>query len=300
MNCRLWNPRCGLAPGANRSRSAAHAGACSPPSTLQESDTASSKTTWSGWRPNDVGSWQDLKELAFRTHGFYRPLVSASFTSGRSSSLRAVAVGMRHHELLPARALDARHRVGRHPGLLRPSAIAVSAIWALNFGINMAVLWLSGRTAPWLVLCSLIAAGLLVRRRPLLAGMAVLFAAFAKEEAVMLPVIFTGWALILQVRGREAFERRGRPGWRSRPICCSRQDECDDAGRRAPGSYSFTFAPMDLAQNVLEYLDRAGTFSVIVLAARVPRLLAAPTGIGDMTRRLCDDGGGLVRGRAVR
>jgi hypothetical protein len=232
---------------------------------------------------NDVSSWQDLKELAFRTHGFYRPLVSASFAADRALyGLWPLGYGITNFCLLALSGLAVAW-LATGLGLVRPAAIAVAAIWALNFhGINMAVLWLSGRTALWLVLCSLIAAGLLVRRRPLLAGVAVLFAAFAKEEAVMLPVIFTGWALILHAddadgmrgvrrdegrfaRVREAIQSTW-PSWLAViAYLVIRGGTNAMTPSTSPWFYSFTFAPMDLVKNALEYLDRAGTFSVIVL-----------------------------------
>jgi hypothetical protein len=261
---------------------------------------------------NDVSSWQDLKELAFRTHGFYRPLVSASFAADRAIyGLWPLGYGITNFGLLVLSTLAVAW-VATGLGLNRSAAIAVAAIWSLNFhGINMAVLWLSGRTALWLVLCSLLAAGLLVRRRPLLAGVAVLFAAFAKEEAVMLPVIFTAWALILRFRQvrevrqvRQEADAAGErhaaapglsrvrermleairatwPSWLAVAaylLLRSRTNAMTPA--TSPWFYSFTFAPTDLAQNVLEYLDRAGTFSVIVLvvacvaAGRLPQVSA--------------------------
>lgn len=244
---------------------------------------------------NDVSSWQDLKELAFRTHGFYRPLVSASFAADRAVyGLWPLGYGITNFCLLALSTLAVAW-VATGLGLVRPAAIAVAAIWALNFhGINMAVLWLSGRTALWLVLCSLIAAGLLARRRPLLAGIAVLFAAFAKEEAVMLPVIFTCWALILQVRQADGMpEEKGGfsrvreairstwPSWLAVAVYLVLRGRTNAMTPvTSPWFYSFTFAPMDLVKNVLEYLDRAGTFSVIVLglaclaAWRLPRVSA--------------------------
>jgi hypothetical protein len=240
---------------------------------------------------NDVSSWQDLKALAFRTHGFYRPLVSASFAADRAIyGLWPLGYGITNFGLLVLSTLAVAW-LATGLGLTRPAAIAVAAIWSLNFhGINMAVLWLSGRTALWLVLCSLLAAGLLVRRRPQLAGVAVLFAAFAKEEAVMLPVIFAGWALLLESRQADDARTRFRmleafratwPSWLAVAaylLLRSRTNAMTPA--TSPWFYSFTFAPMDLAKNVLEYLDRAGTFSVIVLvlacvaAGRLPQVSA--------------------------
>ena len=161
-------------------------------------------------------------------------------------------------------------------GLSRPAAIAAAGIWALNFhGINMAVLWLSGRTALWLVLCALLAAGLFVRKQWVLAGVAVLFAAFAKEEAVMLPASSTGWALILPARNvlqtrnglisREVI-RSTWAAWLAVAVYLALRATTNAmTPSTSPSVYSFTFAPLDIAKNVLEYLDRAATFSALVL-----------------------------------
>lgn len=239
---------------------------------------------------NDVSSWQDLKELALRTHGFYRPLVSASFAADRALyGLWPLGYGITNFCLLVLSTL-ALTWVATGLGLVRPAAIAAAALWALNFhGINMAVLWLSGRTALWLVLCALLAAGLLVRRRSLLAGVAVLFAAFAKEEAVMLPAILTGWALILhagsapssRVSSLREVIRSTWPAWLAvAAYLVLRSTTNAMTPATSPWFYSFTFAPMDVVKNVLEYLDRAGTFSAIVLllaclvAWRLPEVTA--------------------------
>ena len=71
-------------------------------------------------------------------------------------------------------------------------------MWALNFhAVNMAVLWLSGRTALCVVIAALLAAAAVVKGQPIAAGVAALLAMFAKEEAVMLPFILSGWAWVL-------------------------------------------------------------------------------------------------------
>jgi hypothetical protein len=218
---------------------------------------------------NDVSfsSWEDLKALAFRTHGFYRPLVSASFAVDRALyDLWPVGYGITNLCLLGLSTL-ALAWVATGLGLSRPAAIAAAGIWALNFhGINMAVLWLSGRTALWLVLCALLAAGLFVRKRWALAGVAVLFAAFSKEEAVMLPVIFAGWTIILHGRGVREVVRATWAAWVAVAIYLALRSSTNAmTPSTSPSFYSFTFAPLDVVKNVLEYLDRAATFSTVVL-----------------------------------
>jgi len=242
---------------------------------------------------NAVSSWEDVKELALRTHGFYRPLVSASFAVDRAAyDLWPLGYGTTNLGLLMLSTL-ALVWLATGVGLTRPAAVAAAAVWALNFhGINMAVLWLSGRTGLWLVLCALIAAGFFVRRRWMLAGVAVLFAAFAKEDAVMLPVILGGWALILHAGpdgkgSRVAHVARATwPAWLAIGIYLALRSGTNAmTPSTSPSFYSFTFAPLDVARNVLEYLDRAGTFSVLVFALACALAWRLPK-VTDRTRRL--------------
>src|SRR2546429_497729 len=77
------------------------------------------------------------------------------------------------------------------------AALTWSALWVFNWhGINMAVLWISGRTALLLTLCATLGAAAFIRRRLLPALVLVLGAMLSKEEAVMLPVVLVAWVAI--------------------------------------------------------------------------------------------------------
>ena len=147
---------------------------------------------------NHVASWQDLRALAGRSNGFYRPLVAASFALDRALyGVEPFGYGVTNLLLMIA-AAAALAWTARGLGLTAMAAVIAAAIWTLNLhGIHMAVLWLSGRTALWLVLCAFLSVGALVRQRPMLAGVAALAAMLAKEEAVMLPAMLTAWAWVL-------------------------------------------------------------------------------------------------------
>jgi len=151
---------------------------------------------------NHVSTFNDLRALAARSNGFYRPLVAASFAIDRAVyGLEPFGYGLTNLLLLIGSAA-ALAWMARGVGLTAVAAVLAAAIWALNLhGIHMAVLWLSGRTELWLTLCAFISAGALVRNRPILAGIAALGAMLAKEEAVMLPLMLAGWAWVLSPLG---------------------------------------------------------------------------------------------------
>ena len=94
-------------------------------------------------------------------------------------------------------------------GLPVPARLVAAAIFALNFhGINLAVLWISGRTALLLGAAAVWAADALIQGRPMLAGGLALVAMLSKEEAVVLPLVFAAWAAIRV----EVDARRRGPG----------------------------------------------------------------------------------------
>src|SRR5262245_16384046 len=148
---------------------------------------------------NRIGSFADLRALAARSNGFYRPLVAASFAIDRAThGIAPFGYGVTNLLLLIA-AAAALAWTARGLGLSALAAVVAAAVWAFNFhGIHMAVLWLSGRTELWLVLGAFLSAGAVARRRPILTAVTAFAAMLAKEEAVMLPVMLAGWAFILQ------------------------------------------------------------------------------------------------------
>jgi hypothetical protein len=149
--------------------------------------------------------------------------------------------------------------------------VVVAGVWTLNFhAVNMAVLWLSGRTALCVVIAASLAASAVVRRRPTAAGAATLVAMLAKEEAVMLPFILSGWAWVLADERPQQQPvltwRLTWPAWTALAIYFAlRVQTAAMTPMTAPDAYRFVLSPGALIGNGLEYLDRACSFSAIVL-----------------------------------
>jgi hypothetical protein len=223
---------------------------------------------------NQVTSWADLRALLVRTDGFYRPLVAATFAIDRAIyGVEPFGFGVTNLILLLLGAAALAY-LGTTLGLPATTAVIGAGVWALNFhAVNMAVLWLSGRTALCVVIAALLAAALVVKRQPIAAGIAALLAMLAKEEAVTLPVILSGWAWILWRENEEGrYVRLGNvvrltwPMWVALAIYLAlRAQTTAMTPMTATASYRFVLAPGALVANALEYLDRACTFSVIVV-----------------------------------
>ena len=223
---------------------------------------------------NHVTSWADVRALLVRTDGFYRPLVAATFAIDRAIyGVEPFGFGVTNLLLLLLGAAALAY-LGTTLGLRTTTAVIAAGVWALNFhAVNMAVLWLSGRTALCVVIAALLAAAFVVRRQPIAAGVAALLAMLAKEEAVMLPVILAGWAWFLARADRERgpgrlgdVVRLAWPTWVALAIYFAlRAQTTAMTPMTATASYRFVLAPGALVANALEYLDRACTFSVIVV-----------------------------------
>jgi hypothetical protein len=105
-----------------------------------------------------------------------------------------------------------------------------------------------------------------------------MLAMFAKEEAVMLPLILSGWVWVLENDERDALRagslaRLTGPAWVALAIYLAlRFQTAAMTPMTATSSYRFVSSPAALAGNAFEYFDRAGTFSIIVLL--VAHLLA--------------------------
>jgi hypothetical protein len=157
-------------------------------------------------------------------------------------------------------------------------------VWALNFqGINMAVLWISGRTALLLTFWFVASAWTWSRGARLtsaaLAGLAML----SKEEAFVLPAVLTVWIAIDQGRGPERRDwsqlwRRTWSLWVMAVLCFAlRMQSGALTPATAPAFYRYRFDLEMLGTNALSYLDRAGTTPVLALllfwlAAGAPRV----------------------------
>lgn len=224
---------------------------------------------------NHVASWNDVRALLVRTDGFYRPVVAATFALDRAVyGLEPFGFGVTNFCLLLLGA-SALAYLATTLGLRTTTAVVVAGVWALNFhAVNMAVLWLSGRTALCVVIAALLSAAAVVKQKPLAAGVAALVAMLAKEEAVMLPFILSGWAWVLA--GERAPARPAKagdvarltwPAWIALAMYLAlRAQTAAMTPMTASDAYRFVLSPAALAGNALEYLDRACTFSLIVLA----------------------------------
>jgi hypothetical protein len=134
----------------------------------------------------------------------------------------------------------------------------------------MATLWVSGRTALLLVLFATFAAAAFLRGQWLLAAVLTFAAMLAKEEAVLLPAIFTGWTVVEGIR---------RCSWPARQrlwfIAAAAVVEIAYFGLRArsgaftmttaPPFYQLSFTGYRVFANFPAYLDRTATFSAIAL-----------------------------------
>jgi hypothetical protein len=117
---------------------------------------------------NHVTSWTDVRALLFRTDGFYRPVVATTFALDRAvHGLAPFGFGVHESDPAVARACTLGY-LATSLGLRPTTAVVVAGVWTLNFhAVNMAVLWLSGRTALCVVIPALLAAAAVVRGKPL-------------------------------------------------------------------------------------------------------------------------------------
>ena len=237
-----------------------------------------------GWiRGARIESANDAAALLTRNNGFYRPLVSATFALNYAvSGMAPLAYGVTNFALLLAGAA-LLFIVARRLNLpATPSALA-SALWAFNFhGINMAVLWVSGRTAL-LLSCAALASTLAVMNgRMMLGGVFCLLAMLSKEEAVVLPFLLACWtAMRSQTQLYPA--RRLSSMW---PLLAAlaiyfvlRLQSGAFWPATAPSYYRLTIQPSILFSNALEYLDRGATWPatvvlLVAIAARTRPILA--------------------------
>jgi hypothetical protein len=229
-----------------------------------------------GWiRGARIESANDAAALLTRHNGFYRPLVSATFALNYAvSGMAPLAYGVTNLALLLACAA-LLFMVARRLSLpAAPSALA-AALWAFNFhGINMAVLWVSGRTALLLSCAGLAATLAVLNGRMMLGGVFCLFAMLSKEEAVVLPFLLACWVYPA---------RRLSSLW---PLLAAlaiylvlRLQSGAFWPATAPSYYRLTIQPSILFSNALEYLDRGATWPaavalLVAVAARARPSLA--------------------------
>jgi len=161
-------------------------------------------------------------------------------------------------------------------GLSPRVAVLSAVLWGVNpHGVNMAVLWLSGRTALLLTLFSLLAAAAFVREMYGAAAVLLACALLSKEEAVALPFILLAWAWI---------RRGGRPPWPAVaaagvPLALylwARSATPAMTPATAPSFYRLTADPLLVMRNIAEYFDRSTTLAAAAFALAVLVYLTRP------------------------
>jgi hypothetical protein len=228
-----------------------------------------------------VRSAGDLTRLFVDTTGFYRPLVSLSFAANErlgGASPKGYGVTNLALALATAVAIACLARALQVP---MGACLFAAGVWLMNFhGINMALLWMSGRTALLLTLFAVLAAIAASRGRPAVAAILAFAAMLSKEEAVLLPVTLIV-ILALVARGRLPTEAqtipRAKVGFRPVALalvyCAAaeigylvlrRHSNAMTPGN-APDFYQFIVAPAAVFRNILQYADRAATLTVLLL-----------------------------------
>jgi hypothetical protein len=209
-----------------------------------------------------------LTHLLTDTGGFFRPVVALSFAANYwMFGNRPAGYGWTNL-LLAAAVAFSIYRLARVLGLPHGAAVLASSLWLLSFhGINMAVIWLSGRTALLLILFATLAATEAARHRLPTTCLFAFLALLSKEEAVFLPVSL----LAVLWFGPNGRPRRGRlvafiVGLSVVMALYGLLRASSDAQTpsTAPAFYRFTVAPDVLGKNIVEYADRVLTMSVAV------------------------------------
>jgi len=216
--------------------------------------------------------------------GFYRPAVTLTFAADYLlHDVRPRGYGFTNLALYVL-CICAIAALGRAVDLSVAASILAAFVWSVNpHGINMALVWISGRTSLCLTLFAVLAATAFVRQRYGWTAIWVACALASKEEAVALPVILLAWDWALVARGDLA-ARRGL-NWRALAAVgvpaalyfAVRAQTGAFTPASAPSYYQLSFAPAFVARNLFEYADRAATVGAIavLVAAAVYRRMPA-------------------------
>jgi hypothetical protein len=246
----------------------------------------------------DVHSVGDLQRIFAANVGFYRPLVTLTFAIDRGAwSLDPRGYAVTNLILLLANA-GLLFTLARRLWLSSPVSLFAVAVWMFNFhGINMALLWISGRTALLLCLFSLAAVLAWLRGRRLIGALLTLAAMLSKEEAVMLPPLLV-MIDVLHVGDRDrrstSIRRallRSWPLWVAATIYLIIRSQSGAFGvSDAPSYYRLTSDPSVILKNAVEYLDRGATWPAVA-AVLMFVFTPAATSLDDVERRVIRFGG---------
>lgn len=202
---------------------------------------------------------------------FYRPLVTMSFRANYELfGLDSYPYGVTNLAIAAVCAVLV-FALARALGSSIGASIFAATAWAFNFhGINMGILWISGRTALLLTMWALLAALTFLHGKKALCLLCISAALLSKEEAVLLPVVLLLWRVVLNdhLHGGARWAAVTDAWWVLIPVplyAIARLQTGAMTPFNAPDYYTFTFAPQALARNFLEYCDRSWTFTLTAL-----------------------------------
>jgi hypothetical protein len=208
---------------------------------------------------------------------FFRPLVAFSFGLDHAAyGLWARGYGFTNLALYVG-CVFAVYGLLRQLGISPVAAAGGAFAWAVNpSGLDMAVLWLSGRTSLLMTLFSCSAVTLFLRGRRYWATLFFAAALLSKEDALAVPLIVVG--------ARWWGRAPSRP-WRAdlalmmivtAAYLTLRSHTQAITMATAPDFYRLTWKPLGLLVNGLHYLDRAGTSTAVLLVLTVIAYGAQP------------------------
>jgi hypothetical protein len=218
--------------------------------------------------------------------GFYRPLVTASFALDHLvHGWLPRGYGWTNLALYAACAVAIAF-LAMTLGLSKWEAIVAAFIWAINpHGINMALVWLSGRTALLLTLFSVSASVAFLRRYYVCASVLIAGALASKEEAVLLPIVLLAWTWIDDGRRNRLAGLAAAVLGPLLLYTAVRSVTPAFTPWTAPSFYHFTTAPTHVLRNLVEYIDRSATIVAVcvLIGCGVYRVIPA---MDERTRRV--------------
>jgi len=249
-----------------------------------------------GWIDSSrIGSPSDIVRLFTRQPGFYRPLVSLTFSVDHAIWALDARGYAATNVVLFALAAGLIYRVARTLEMPSAAALLAAALWAFDIHApRMALLWISGRTSLMLCIFALATTDAVLRERYRTAGVLCLLALLSKEEATLLPAILTVFLWWSQ-RHRTSLASTltaTLPMWAALAIYAVLRSNSGAFGpANLPAYYPVTADASAFIRNIGEYAVRAGLISSI--AALVIALVARPSLPLDVSERRVIVFGGL-------
>ena len=213
---------------------------------------------------NRIHTSSDIWRIATSDNGFYRPTVAFSFAlNERFSGLQPKAYGLTN-VVLALLCGAAVFMLGRAINLPRGASAFGACVWLLNLhGVNMAILWTSGRTALLATAGTAACAAAVLNRRYAAASVLLVLAITSREDAVMLPIVTSAWLYLLSRDGRERNTEIIRWLVMSGAIVLAYLVVRSTTNAMTPGNapeyYRFTTSMSVIGRNALEYADRTTT-----------------------------------------